>query len=337
MISDIFFRDGCGRGRRPRWVVLAAWLSSVLLVGCLPSEGYPTRPILIICPWSWGGGTDRVSRQLAAFLEEELQVPVSVVNATGGAGVTGHYRGAKARPDGHTLTLMTIELNMLHWRKLTNLTWRDFRPVMLINRDAAALFVRQDSEWSSLAELEEAIRKSPGEIKASGTATGGIWHLAMAGWLEAVGLPADALAWVPNNGAGPSLQKLLSRDITVVCCSLPEARAQLRAGQVRCLGVMADSRVPAYGDVPTLREQGTDWSMGGWRGVGVPSGTPDRPKLFAPRGAAFPFDSHGFPFGSCPASSRRTASARSASVSGSRASMATASAKPSPAGPASAG
>jgi len=66
-------------------------------IGCTRSTDFPSRPITIICPWSAGGGTDRVARQMAAELEAELAVPVNVINATGGGGVTGHTRGAQAR------------------------------------------------------------------------------------------------------------------------------------------------------------------------------------------------------------------------------------------------
>jgi hypothetical protein len=60
----------------------------------------------------------------------------------------------------------------------------------------------------------------------------------------------------------------------MVCCSLPEAQTLLDAGEIRCLGVMAEERVPAYPDVPTLREQGSNWSIGGWRGLALPRNVP---------------------------------------------------------------
>jgi tripartite-type tricarboxylate transporter receptor subunit TctC len=245
-----------------------------LLAGCGERETYPSRPIVLICPWSAGGGTDLVARQVAALLEEELAVPVNVVNATGGAGVTGHTRGALAPADGYTLTLITVELNMLHWRGLTNIDHQDFEPVAMLNRDDAAVFVRADSPWKTLADLERAIRAQPGSLKASGTAQGGIWHVALAGWLDSIGLATDTVTWISINGASPSLQELLSGGVELVCCALPEARTLLEAGEVRCLGVMADDRAAAFPEVPTFREQGYPWSAGGWRGLAVPRNVP---------------------------------------------------------------
>ncbi len=250
-------------------------IAVVLTVGGCGSEGrFPDRPITLICPWSAGGGTDRVSRQVASQLEEKLDVPVNVVNATGGSGVTGHTRGARARPDGYTLTMVTVELNMLHWRGLTSVDYRDFAPLELLNRDSAALFVRSDSPYQSLDELQAAIAAEPGRLKASGTAFGGIWHVALAGWLNARGLDPTSAIWISINGAGPSMQELNAGGVDFVCCSLPEADAMLSGKQVRCLGVMAETRVPGFEEVPTFQEQGHDWSIAGWRGIAAPRDTP---------------------------------------------------------------
>jgi hypothetical protein len=154
---------------------------------------------------------------------------------------------------------------------------------MLVNRDDAAVFVRADSPHTSLGELQEAIRARPRGLKASGTAQGGIWHIAVAGWLQAVGMQPDDAIWVSINGAGPSLQELLSGGVDFVSCSLPEASTLVDAGQIRCLGVMAPARVANFPDVPTFHEQGVKWEMWGWRGLALPRDVPEdrKEKLLA--------------------------------------------------------
>ena len=270
------------RRARPRGALPLAIAAICFVLGATGCSGrgeYPEKPIVLICPWSPGGGTDRVSRQVAAQLEREIGVPVNVINATGGGGVTGHTRGALARPDGYTLMMATVELSMLHWRGLTELSHRDYEPLALLNRDDAAVFVRQDAPWKTIAELETAIRDGSKKLKASGTARGGIWHIALAGWLTNQGMPADAVTWISINGAGPSLQELMADGVDVVCCSVPEAQSLIDGGQIRCLAVMADARVPSAHGVPTFPEEGIDWTMGGWRGIAFPKGVPaDRVK-----------------------------------------------------------
>ena len=163
---------------------------------------------------------------------------------------------------------------MLHWRGLTSVNFRDFAPLQLLNRDSAALFVRSDSPYESLDDLQTAIAASPGKLKASGTAFGGIWHVAMAGWLNSRGMDPTSAIWISINGAGPSMQELNAGGVDFVCCSLPEADAMLAGDQVRCLGVMSELRVPGFEEVPTFVEQGHDWSIAGWRGVAAPRDTP---------------------------------------------------------------
>jgi len=255
-------------------VLAASMLFVCVLAGCVERGDYPNRPITLICPWAAGGGTDTVSRQVAALLERELGVPVNVVNATGGAGVTGHTRGALARPDGYTLMMMTVEIHMLHHRGLTNISHADFEPVALLNADATALFVPVDSPWQSLGQLEEAIRAAPGKLTASGTVDGGIWHLGLAEWLLTAGLDPSDVVWIGMNGAAPSLQELMAGGLDFVCCSLPEARSLLDGGQIRCLGVMGRDRLEPFPDVPTFQEEGYDCRMAGWRAIALPQGAP---------------------------------------------------------------
>ncbi len=255
--------------RRLSFALLLAFFVS----GCAKDNSYPNRPITLVCPWAAGGGTDRVSRQIAFYLEEELGQPVNVINATGGQGVTGHSRGLQARPDGYTLSMMTLELSMLHWRGLTDLDWTDCAPLMSLNEDPAAIFVKGDSEWKTAADLEAAVKAEPGKLLASGTAALGAWHLALASWLLSIDSPPSDVVWVPSQGANPSLQELLSGNIQIVCCSVPEARALLDAGEVRCLGIMSGSegaplQLPDLEEIPSL-----DCELKGWRGLGIAKAT----------------------------------------------------------------
>ena len=256
---------------------LVGVLAALAAAGCASQGRFPNAPILLVCPWAAGGGSDRVARLLATLLEQDLDVPVNVVNVTGGDGVTGHSRGALARNDGYTITLITVEIATLHWRQMTSIGYRDFAPIGLVNRDAAAVFVRSDAPWPTLRSLEQAIRAAPGTLRASGTATAGIWHLALAGWLDAVGLQPADITWVSIAGSAPSLQELMAGGIDIVVCSLAEARPLLNAGRVRSLGVMANERVPQFALVSTLKEQGVDFSLGTIRALAVPRDVaPDR-------------------------------------------------------------
>ena len=243
-------------------------------IGGAAAADYPKRPITMICPWGAGGGTDACSRIIATLLKKELGVPVNVVNRTGGGGAIGHTAMATAKPDGYTIGMPTVEITMMHWMGLTEVTYKDMEPIALVNADPAGINVRTDSAWKTYKDLEEYVKKNPGKLKDSGTGQGGIWHVAMAGWMKAIGLSPDAIKWIPSKGAAPALQDLMAKGIDMSTCSLPEAATLIEAGKVRPLAIMADARDPKYPDTPTLKELGIDWTTAAWRGIAAPKGTP---------------------------------------------------------------
>jgi len=248
------------------------------------AAAWPERPITLIVPWGAGGGTDATARIIGSLLEKELGQPVNVVNRTGGSGVVGHQAIATAAPDAYTIGLITVEIGMMHWQGLTDLSGASYTPIGLVNSDPAGLQVRADSPYKTANELVAAIKANPGKFKASGTGQGGIWHLAIAGMLKDLKVDPAAVPWVPSNGAAPGLQDLVAGGVEVVPCSLPEARSLIDAGKVKSLAIMADAPAALYPQVPTLKAAtGSDWKLGAWRGIAAPKGIPNdvRDKLVA--------------------------------------------------------
>jgi tripartite-type tricarboxylate transporter receptor subunit TctC len=245
---------------------------------------WPERPITLIVPWGAGGGTDATARIIGSLLEKDLGQPVNVVNRTGGSGVVGHQAIAAAAPDGYTIGLITVEISMMHWQGLTDLSGASYTPIGLVNSDPAGLQVRADAPYKNVGDLVAAVKANPGKYKASGTGQGGIWHLAIAGMLKDLKVDPAAVPWVPSNGAAPGLQDLVAGGVEVVPCSLPEARSLIDAGKVKSLAIMADAPAALYPNVPTLKAAtGSDWKLGAWRGIAAPKGIPAeaRDKLVA--------------------------------------------------------
>lgn len=265
-----------GKTRRS-WLMASA---AAIVIGAVGMSGaaqaYPDRPLTLIVPWGAGGGTDATARIVASLLEGELGQPVNVVNRTGGSGVVGHAAIADAEPDGYTIGMATVEINMMHWQGLTELTWQDYTPLALVNEDPAAVHVRADSPWENLEDMLDAIRANPGQHRASGTGQGGIWHLAIAGLLSELDIDPAAVPWVPSQGAAPGLQDLVAGGVDIVPSSIPEARSLLDAGRVKSLAVMSSDRNAAFPDVPTTEEiVGVAWNIGAWRAIVGPQGMPD--------------------------------------------------------------
>jgi tripartite-type tricarboxylate transporter receptor subunit TctC len=239
------------------------------------AQNYPTRPITMVVPWGAGGGTDATARIVAALMEKELGQPVNVVNRTGGNGVVGHSAIASAPADGYTLGMITVEISMMHWAGLTELSPSNYTPLALMNIDPAAVTVRADAPYKTVNDLLAAIKANPGKFKASGTGQGGIWHLALAGMLKDQKMDVSAAPWVPSNGAAPAMNDLAAGGIEFVTCSLPESRALIDAGKARPLTIMSNQPSGLFPNVPTLKAAtGSNWAIGAWRGIAGPKGMP---------------------------------------------------------------
>ena len=254
----------------------AAGAAGAFPMPALAQGKYPARPVTVVCPWGAGGGTDATARIIAQLLEKDLGQPFNVVNRTGGSGVVGHSAIATAPADGYTIGMITVEITMMHHQGLTDLKSTSYTPLGLLNIDPPGVQVNGASPYKNIKELADAIKAAPaGKFKASGTGQGGIWHLALVGWLQAMGLKPDHVAWVPSNGAAPAMQDLAAGGIDLVTCSVPEGKAMIDAGKARSLAIMAPERNPLFKDIPTLNETlGINYSVGAWRGIAAPKGLP---------------------------------------------------------------
>lgn len=254
LVTILFLMGGCGSGTT--------------------SDSYPSKPLTYFVPWAPGGMTDMTSRMMAAALQNEIGQPVNVVNRTGGGGVVGHLALAKAKADGYALGAVTVEITMLPHMGLTDLSYEDYHMLALQINNAAAVTVRKDAPWNDVPALLEYVKNHPGELQASGTARGGVWDLARIGMLSEANLEPQDMPWVPSQGSAPAMQELIAEGVDVVTASLSEVDAMRQSGLVKVLAVMSEERLSAFPDVPTLKEQGIDWSIGGWVAVGVPADTP---------------------------------------------------------------
>ena len=226
-------------------------------------------------PWAAGGGTDATARIIGTLLEKELGQPVNVVNRVGGSGVVGHSAIAQAAPDGYTIGIITVEIGMMHWQGLTDLTGASYTPIGLVNADPAGVEVAADSPYKTVNDLVAAIKANPGKLKASGTGQGGIWHLAIAGMLKDLKVDPASVPWVPSNGAAPGLLDLVAGGVQIAPVSLPEARAMIDAGKVKSLAVMADQPSALYPERADAesgdRQQLDDGRVARHRGAQEPS------------------------------------------------------------------
>lgn len=259
----------------------AALAMATLALAAGPAFAFPDRPVQLIVPWAAGGGMDAVMRIFANGLEAELKQPVTVINRTGGGGVTGHTAIATATADGYTIGGASPEISFFKTLGLGDLTPESIDMFSRVSLIPAGVTVKMDSPYKTIADFIKAVKESPkGTFTSSGTGMGGSWHVAAGGLMKAAGLPADQIRWVPSNGGAPALQDLAAGGISAFTGSPIEAKAMLDGGRVRTILLMTEERHPNFPDVPSAKEAGLDWTYQNWFAIAAPKGVPaDRRKI----------------------------------------------------------
>ena len=263
-------------------VTLIALVLVVAMVAPLFASGqgeggagdFPEKDITLIVPWSAGGGTDTIARALAKSAPKYLGVNVNVINQTGGTGSVGMGAAANARPDGYTVGLITFNLSTYRLQGLSDLSYRDFALMQLLNQSPGALTVNADSGFETLEDVVQAAKRNPGSVTVGHSGAGSAWHLSAAALALEYGLEFNS---VPFEGAAPTRSALLGGHIDVATSGIDEMLQLYEAGEVKILAVNNLERHPRFPEVPTVAEAGypIESPVLDWRGLGAPKGVPE--------------------------------------------------------------
>jgi tripartite-type tricarboxylate transporter receptor subunit TctC len=245
---------------------------SFCAAACTRQEGpFPSHEIRLIVHAAPGGISDGVSRYIGRELQEELRMPVIVENRTGGGGAVAFSYVAASKADGYTIGYAPVDLAIVPHLGYVRVSPADFDPLIMHTRASAALAVRIDSRWKTLEEFIETARAKRLGINLATAGPGSLWQL---GSIELSRRIGTEFNYVPFPGSGPSVTALLGGHVDAVVAGVSEVRNQVKAGNLRLLGVMAPERTPLFPDVPTFRERGYDLVFQAWGGLMLPKGTP---------------------------------------------------------------
>lgn len=250
-------------------------LITLTLVG-IPNLGaaqpYPSRPVRWIVPFQPGGTTDIIARIVGQKLSDLWGQSVIIDNRPGASAVVGTQAGAKAAPDGYTLTFayngnMTMNPNLI--RKLPYDAMKDFAHVAVIVGTPFVLVVNPQVPAHSLQELIARAKASPGKLNvAIGGAAG---HLSIELFKAMAGVDMFNVSY---KGNAPSLNAVLSGETGVMFETLTAALPHIKSGKLRALGVTTARRSSQLPDVPAIGEVLPGYDVNLWFGVSVPAGTP---------------------------------------------------------------
>jgi len=249
----------------------------LLAAACASAQSvdYPSRPVRMIIAFPAGGGSDIVGRALAQQLSELLGQPVVVDNRGGAGGIIGTELGARAAPDGYTLTVgssggfaITPHLNP----KLPYDPVRDFAPVGLFTRLTFVLDVHPALPAASIGELLALAKSRPNRINFGSSGQGATAHLATEMFMSATG---SRMTHVPYKGAAPAMTALIGGEVEVLFDSMPTTLPHARSGRIRPLAVTTLQRSVLLPQLPTLDEAGVKgYELASWFGLFAPAGTP---------------------------------------------------------------
>jgi len=259
---------------RNLWLVVAGVLAVALLVPSpVPAAGFPERDITLVVPWAAGGGTDTLARTLVKNGKKYFGVNINVVNRVGGTGVVGMDSVAKAKPDGYNVAVVTFNLSTYRLLAQSELSYRDFDLIALLNRSPAGLSVKADSQFKNMNEVVEYAKANPGVITMGHSGPAGAWHLAGAAIAQKYGLK---FTFVPFDGSAPTRTALVGGHITMCSSGMDEMLQFYQTKQARFLAAVTPTRNPFFPDVPTLAETGypLEGYIYDWRGLATTKGTP---------------------------------------------------------------
>jgi tripartite-type tricarboxylate transporter receptor subunit TctC len=237
------------------------------------AAAFPSRPVVIVVPFSPGGSTDVVTRLMAERMAAVLGRPVQVENKPGGNTIVGAEYVARAQPDGHTALMAagtTLTINPAIQRNLPYKV-EDFAPVTLVSTFPFAVIARHDGP-ADIAALIAAARARPGEITYGTNGRTTLTNVAMLLVLERLGLRMQDVTY---RGDAAQLNDFLAGNLDLLVVAGSTALPVYRNRQGRLLGWTSAERVPSTPEVPTFSETAAPGLVAeSWFGLLAPARTP---------------------------------------------------------------
>ena len=253
---------------------LAALAVIVTFAGEAAAQGWPSRPIRMIVPYTPGGYTDLMARLVGQKVAEALGQTIVFENKPGANAIIGTDAVAKAAPDGYTFgtVIAAHAVNATLNPKLPYDTLKDLSYVSLMSVAPLIMIAHPSLPANNVKELVALAKARPGELNFASSGIGAAAHLTMEMFKSRTGIN---MQHVPYKGTAGALQDLVGGQVNVMFDIVGPLMPQVKSGNAKAIVVTAKERIPAAPDVPTMAEQGMpDFVAGTWAGIIAPAGTP---------------------------------------------------------------
>ena len=226
-------------------------------IAALPASaqtGYPNKVVRIVVPFGPGGASDLLPRLLATPLSAMWGQQVVIDNRPGAAGNIGMEFGARAAPDGYTLTsgpVGNLAINPHLYSKLAFDVLKDLTPITLVGSVQNVLVIHPSVPAKSVTELVTLVKKRPGELTFGSGGVGTQAHIAGELFKAATG---TNMVHVAYKGVGASVTDLLGGHLAMIFAQVHSVVPYIQAAKLRPLGVASARRVAQLPDVPTIAQ-----------------------------------------------------------------------------------
>ena len=255
----------------------ATWIAAAALCAAwsaASAQGWPSKPVRVIVPFTPGSATDIMARTVSEKLSAQLGQPVVVENRPGAGGTIGEAIVAKADPDGTTLLVHSSSYTVTPstYRNLPFDTLRDLTGVTPLGLLPNVLVIAPSKGIRSVKELVAAAKAKPGAMNAATIGIGSATHLNAERFRLGAGI--DVVA-IPFKGTPEALTEVMTGRVDYYFCPVNAALPHVKDGKVLALAVGSTTRSVALPDLQTTLEAGipnSDYNF--WVGMFAPAKTP---------------------------------------------------------------
>lgn len=237
------------------------------------AQGFPTKPVTILVPYSAGSTTDIIARLIAEPLSQRLGQAVVVDNRVGAGGAVAINALKNAAADGHTIGLIASGNVIQPWaqKDVTYDVRTDFENLSLMYAGQYVLSLNPDFPAQNFEEFIEYTKANPTAVfyGSSGVAT--TTHLAGEMLVQQLGAN---LTHVPFKGSPEVFAALLGGEIQAYFDLYGSARANIESGAIRPIAVSGLNKLAALPELPTIAEYAPGYNVLAWTGFAAPKGTP---------------------------------------------------------------
>ena len=241
--------------------------AGLIFTACAVSAAdYPRKPITMVVGYAAGGGTHLAAEILAPGAEKYLGQPLEVICKPGAGGAIGATYVAKAPKDGYTILYATLALPTGPYLAKVGYKTEDFVGIAQCSDVASVLAVRSDAPFNNAKELVEWAKANPGKFTWSHPGVGSSLHIQGANAIYQMGI-ADVVKDVPAKGTASGIANVLGGHVTAISSFYYALAENVKAGQMKVIGVVGTKRLEELPDLPTFEEQGYPALVTSWRGV----------------------------------------------------------------------